>query len=116
MDYTSNPSRNSKPDASNFMYLAQLYGGRNVTATTTTSSSSATEAALPPGKDRRQARALRNQHPRPKSQLLDSVQQIRNRRVLHANEHHEVHLIPSPHYEEDGSMILQQYLLSSDAR
>mmetsp|Transcript_20431 Transcript_20431/g.48554 ORF Transcript_20431/g.48554 Transcript_20431/m.48554 type:complete len:638 (-) Transcript_20431:769-2682(-) len=32
MDYTTNPGQNSKPDTSNFLYLAQLYGGRNVTS------------------------------------------------------------------------------------
>jgi len=30
MDYTQNPSKNSRPDKSNFLYLAQLYGGREV--------------------------------------------------------------------------------------
>jgi len=30
MDYTQNPHKSSKPDASNFLYLAQLYGGRDV--------------------------------------------------------------------------------------
>jgi len=30
MDYTQNPGKNSRPDKSNFLYLAQLYGGREV--------------------------------------------------------------------------------------
>lgn len=31
MDYTNNPGANKIPDATNFMFLAQLYGGINVT-------------------------------------------------------------------------------------
>jgi hypothetical protein len=30
MDYTQNPEQSYKPDESNFLYLAQLYGGREV--------------------------------------------------------------------------------------
>ena len=30
MDYTQNPHKSSKPDESNFLYLAQLYGGRDI--------------------------------------------------------------------------------------
>jgi len=31
MDYTNNPGANKKPDASNFLFLAQIYGGVNIT-------------------------------------------------------------------------------------
>ncbi len=43
MDYTQNPHKSSKPDASNFLYLAQLYGGRDVSTNTELSASEATE-------------------------------------------------------------------------
>lgn len=42
MDYTQNPHKSSKPDASNFLYLAQLYGGRDVSTNTDISAAEAT--------------------------------------------------------------------------
>jgi chemotaxis protein histidine kinase CheA len=122
MDYTQNPSRNSKPDESNFLYLAQLYGGRNVTADGTAASSASTSVAssVPPGNNRRRRRHLRNQQlgsssnndnsNQQSSRLLDTLPYNAKRRVLHASDHHEVHLLPKG--DGSGIMILQQYLLA----
>lgn len=58
MDYTNNPGSNKNPDESNFIFLAQLYGGRNSTDGTsitsdsvvamTTTTTSTTEDVAPP--------------------------------------------------------------------
>jgi hypothetical protein len=131
MDYTQNPSQNSKPDTSNFLYLAQLYGGRNVTEATTTATtaeatttteedSSAIEAAVPPSdsnnNDRRRHRRHRQllhrqqqqQQELPSSRLLDVIPYHSSRQVLQVNDHEEVHLI----LKDDGTFLLQQYLMA----
>lgn len=127
MDYTSNPSRNSKPDESNFLYLAQLYGGRNVTETSTSTSSSssssntAIEESVPPdnGNRRRLRRRYlgqllhqQQQQQQPSSRLLQGTNALPHhpqRRILHANDQHEMHMI-GPH--DDGTYTMQQYLLA----
>ncbi|KAG7369451.1 hypothetical protein IV203_027197 [Nitzschia inconspicua] len=123
MDYTVNPERNSKPDESNFMYLAQLYGGRNVTtaeSTTTTStttgdSASATEESVPPPSNRNrrrrtQLRQQQHQQPATSSRLLDVLPYNPHRRILHASRDREVHMIPTN--DGHGTMIVQHYLLA----
>jgi hypothetical protein len=104
MDYTQNPEDNSKPDESNFMFLAALYGGRNVT----TSSSMA--EAVPPGRRHRDLQRGQLRQHASKSRLLDVLPYNAHRRILHTSEYHEVHLIPSQKY--DGYWILQEYLLA----
>mmetsp|Transcript_3589 Transcript_3589/g.6304 ORF Transcript_3589/g.6304 Transcript_3589/m.6304 type:complete len:656 (+) Transcript_3589:303-2270(+) len=127
MDYTQNPSRNSKPNESNFLFLAQLYGGRNVTATSSISTSltsSAIEEATPPhDDDNANGNRRRTTTTTINSQLLDVVPHIPQRRILHLSDTHEVHLIPCPGSDdiedsssiddddEEDCRILQQFLL-----
>jgi hypothetical protein len=105
MDYTQNPEENSKPNESNFLYLAQLYGGRNVTAATA-------KESIPPDRRRRLRRERREQEKMnvQNSKVVDMLPHNPKRRVLHVGEEHEVHLIPSD--EHEGYIILQQYLLA----
>jgi len=54
MDYTSNPEDSYKPDESNFLYLAQLYGGREVIP----GSANSIIGLLPANRQRRRTTAL----------------------------------------------------------
>ncbi|KAG7345844.1 hypothetical protein IV203_033375 [Nitzschia inconspicua] len=117
MDYTVNPERNSKPDESNFLYLAQLYGGRNVTTSESTTisgdSPSATEESVPPPSNRNRRRTQLRQHHQQSatsSRLLDVLPYNPHRRILHASQDREVHMIPTN--DGHGAMIVQHYLLA----
>jgi hypothetical protein len=96
MDYTNNRSQNNKPDQSNFVFLAELYGGQDVTAT----------KSMEDGGNRH-LRRVQRQHT---SRLLDVLPHNPQRQILYANKHFEVHLIPSQ--ELEGYWILEHYLLA----
>jgi hypothetical protein len=85
MDYTDNPVANKQPDTSNFEFLADLYGGRNVTALA---------EGIPPGR-------------RLQSKLLQEDEE-EGRRILQANDHSEVHWKAL----DDETAILYHYLLA----
>lgn len=97
MDYTSNKSQNNKPDQSNFLFLAELYGGQDVTAT----------KSIEVVGGNRYLRRGQRQHT---SRLLDVLPHNPQRQILHAKKHYEVHLIPSQ--ELEGYWILEHYLLA----
>lgn len=146
MDYTQNPQKSSKPDASNFLYLAQLYGGIN----TETNEEMTAEEAIRfvqsyneasgqssannsndkktndkkngglnlgsrylAGSDRslRHGRTL-SSIPLSESRVVPvdlSGGQTLERRILHADEHSEIHVFDS--VDQPGDIIVQQYLL-----
>jgi hypothetical protein len=85
MDYTENPVANKQPDTSNFEFLADLYGGRNVTALV--------EGIPPPGR-------------RLQSKLIQEEEE--GRRILQANDHSELHWKAL----DDETAILYHYLLA----
>jgi hypothetical protein len=87
MDYTKNPATNTQPDTSNFEFLADLYGGRNVTALA--------EGIPPPGR-------------RLQSKLLQEEEKEEGRRILLANDHSELHWKAL----DDETAILYHYLLA----
>jgi hypothetical protein len=68
-DYTKNTAANKQPDTSNFEFLADLYGGRNVTALA---------EGIAPGR-------------RLQSKLLQENEEEDGRRILLANDHSELH-------------------------
>ena len=142
MDYTQNPHKSSKPDASNFLYLAQLYGGRDVNTNEeftaeqiirmlhdNNQASGLTEgnksndkkkggglnlgARHLEGSDRslRQERSL-SIIPLSESRVI-SVDvhngQPSERRILHADEHSEIHVLDNVDYP--GHTVVQHYLL-----
>ena len=95
MDYTIRPENNMKPSASNFEYLAQLYGGRNVA--TSAAQTPSLEAAS--GNDN--AFDLGNKDKKEKGKKGE------RRRILHKSDTEEVHLVHSD--EEDGILLLRHY-------
>ena len=141
MDYTQNPHKSSKPDASNFLYLAQLYGGVHVETneemtaeeairfvqsyneatgqSTGNNSNDKKKGGLNlgsrhlAGSDRslRHGRTL-SSIPLSESRVIPvDVQGERTpeRRILHADEHSEVHVFDS--LDHPGDIIVQHYLL-----
>lgn len=136
MDYTQNPEKSSKPDASNFLYLAQLYGGRDVSTNTELSAKEATALVheqnveeVKKEDDKKSTGlnlggrrlfgsnqlALENMEsaiPLSESRVvpvgtLDELDP--KRRILHADKNSEIHIFPSPDYP--GCTVVQHYLL-----
>lgn len=94
MDYTIRPENNMKPSASNFEYLAQLYGGRNVATASALQSpetAPATDNAFEQGKKDKKDKGKKGGE---------------RRRILHKSDLEEVHLV---HAEEEGVVLLRQY-------
>merc|ERR1712194_396718 len=137
MDYTQNPHKSSKPDESNFYYLAQLYGGRDVN---TNEDLSAADAAVlaranneaidqieseDKSKNNKNndlnlgagggTRFLRERRfsgiPLSESRVVphDDVP-TPTRRILHASETSEIHVFES--LENPEHIVIQQYLLA----
>jgi len=95
MDYTIRPENNMKPSASNFDYLAQLYGGRTVA--TSSAVQTPTEDATPDDN------AFDDEKKKDKK---DKENKGERRRILHKSDVEEVHLVQ---LEEEGMMLLRQY-------
>lgn len=132
MDYTQNPERNSKPDASNFLYLAQLYGGRDVKTNMELSPAEASTMAFgkSDGDDigvRRLVESLETTNPAGHIPLSESRLRLGDdaydtlpggstaaltRRILHADEDSEIHVYES--MEFPGHLVVQHYLLVQD--
>jgi len=138
MDYTYNPAENSTPDKSNFLYLAQLYGGQQV-STKTDLTAEDVKAMIG---DRLEAQELTTQKVDGIRNLFGiggSSQKIRGgipiatiplsesrmkidhtipggptptRRILHADESTEIHVYESP--DHPGLRIYQHFLLVGD--
>eukprot|EP00934_Nitzschia_sp_Nitz4_P001194 Nitzschia sp. Nitz4//scaffold515_size4186//569//2278//NITZ4_009253-RA/size4186-exonerate_est2genome-gene-0.2-mRNA-1//-1//CDS//3329553791//1194//frame0 len=134
MDYTSNPGNNMWPDSSNFLYLAEVYGGINITSGEYYSTSSTASSHLPEGVRHREMSV--QQHTSSLSRLLSEDRQFRKnndaslsfvdvvskvsqppgsqidnelphqRRVLKANDWFEVHRVLQ---EEDENLIKLQF-------
>ena len=126
MDYTQNPHKSSKPDESNFLYLAQLYGGVEVATNMELTAADAAVMAFEtgatnPDKDRindLSRRTLSGIHgwkslPLSKSRIqLDehAERHVSNRRLVHADEHSEMHIYE--HQEHPGLLKIDKYLLT----
>lgn len=140
MDYTYNPEENGRPDASNFLYLAQLYGGQ-LNSNKAQLSSEEVKALIDnrlevEEETTQKVSGLRNgvrklfgsdessQHIRgriPTIPLSESRLRIdhtipggptTSRRILHADESSEIHVYKSPKYP--GLLIYQHFLLVGD--
>mmetsp|Transcript_20432 Transcript_20432/g.48560 ORF Transcript_20432/g.48560 Transcript_20432/m.48560 type:complete len:631 (-) Transcript_20432:769-2661(-) len=134
MDYTTNPGQNSMPETSNFLYLAQLYGGRNVTASDSGNgefaATTAEEELIPEedgagGGGRRRVdrrRSLRKQQQQEQSassvsslesvldvKLLPELPSHQRRRVVVKAKDHEVHVI-----ENIRRRDLLQFIVETD--
>ena len=132
MDYTLNPKKNSKPDASTFLYLAQLYGGRDIKSNKDVSPSDASIMAFAnsDGDDfgvRRLVKSLETTNPAGSIPLSESRLRLGDdaydtlpggsaaaltRRILHADEEGEIHIYES--MEFPGNLVVQHYLLVQD--
>jgi hypothetical protein len=95
MDYTIRPENNMKPSSSNFEYLGQLYGGRNV----------ATSAAQTPTLEG--ASTNDNAFDLGNKDKKDKGKKGERRRILHKSDREEVHLVHLE--EEEGMVLLRQY-------
>ena len=93
MDYTKNPQNNKQPDASNFEFLGELYGGKNTTAVA---------EGVPPKNRKLLVSKLRLD---PKDNIVG------DRRILIANDHSEVHW----ERVDDQHVKLYHYLLAWEA-
>ena len=94
MDYTIRPANNMKPSASNFEYLARLYGGQTV---------SASAAMQTPAEN---ATPDKLAHDDEKKGKNDNGNKGERRRILHKTDVEEVHLVE---LEEEGMVLLRQY-------
>jgi len=139
MDYTNNPGGSSQPDESNFLYLAQLYGGRDVATGASISPEDVLDIVLSENgnNDEGTRRTLRNSQdqeqpsnnydiPLRHSRVLDedgyllsgedgrggSRRLKQKRRILLADESREVHIFPSTEYP--GYIVYQHFLLVPD--
>jgi hypothetical protein len=129
MDYTQNPHKNSKPDASNFLYLAQLYGGRDVITNMELSPADASIMAFAKSDGnnlgvRRLVESLENTAGIPLSEsrlrldddtydtLTSGSSASLTRRILHADESAEIHIYESTEFP--GNLVVQHYLLVQD--
>lgn len=123
-----------RPSASNFNFLAELYGGLNLTSGETVTAASVIAANA--GKDvfssqeatstnndgnaRRMLEQLLQQHRHLQSRVLflDEHEQTRPRRILFSNDHFEVHHVVKHHedrtdHADDADHVhLQFYLMA----
>ena len=86
MDYAIDPTTNLQPDASNFLYLADLYGRPPPSSSTDSSGTRSTALANDDGK-RRKRDLVDSRLDR--SDVIDNVQH--HYRILHADNYMEVH-------------------------
>merc|ERR1712127_7342 len=140
MDYTQNPHKASMPDASNFFYLAQLYGGRDVKTNQDLTPEEVSVMAMGgsaqdgngKGKDKNVFnRRVRSLYGTSRTQLLrgDATPGIPlsesridldhdvhgpsdERRILHADESSEIHMFPSKKYKD--VTVIQHFMLVED--
>ena len=104
MDYTQNPGANKLPDESNFQYLAELYGGMNVTSNTVVQLEDSGGGGGGGGgkkKGGNRRRQLRN------SKVILEEGEQGTRMLLHANERSEIHWKPI----DDETGIVYHYHL-----
>ncbi len=130
MDYTQNPHKSSKPDASNYLFLAQLYGGRDVNTNEEFSAeeiiwmlhddnqASGQNDGNNKSNDKKKGVGLNlgertlSSIPLSESRVIPvDVQngQTPERRILHADEHSEIHVLDN--VDHPGHTIVQHYLL-----
>jgi len=139
MDYTYNPAENSTPDKSNFLYLAQLYGGQQVSSKAELTAADVRAMIDDRLEETQEITTQKVDGIRNLFGIGGSSQKIRGgvhiatiplsesrlkidhtipggptptRRLLHADESTEIHVYESPDYP--GLRIYQHFLLVGD--
>lgn len=104
MDYTQNPGKNSKPDKSNFLYLAQLYGGREVSTNREITQAEASTMVFEEGEDMTITKGEVNDDKNlvnlGRGMRRGSELGLENRRSLrarHPNESHNINAVAKSH-------------------